>query len=254
MTPFCTIILPYYNQPQILTRQLANWSLYDSTTRDLFRLMIVDDGSQEQPAAHHIQTGVWRYQEGVSLYRIREDIPWNRSEARNIGAKEARTPWILQTDIDHMLTPDNAQWLAAGRHQLDRNRWYRFRRFRRGAADHTRNKDAIPRDHVYGEIKPHIDSYLCTPEAYWDAGGYNEDFSGCLGGGSPFLQFMKEAHGEPEIFAAVSLEVHTSHSVEDANADLDRDTTEYSRRRAELTKAGKLKGHDPFRIPYERVL
>lgn len=252
-----TVILPYYNQPEMLRAQLRNWGCYTDHTRKYLKLIVVDDGSQMAPAldvmreTNHAELfQSW----GAELYRIKEDIPWNRGEARNIGAKHAGTPWILQLDLDHVLPPTAAEQMVLRQIEFEKQHWYRFRRFRVGAADHTRNKDSIPRDARYGEIKPHIDSYLCTPERYWQAGGYNEDFSGCLGGGSPFLSFMSQI-SEPQMAShGMYLHVYTSDETKDASAALDRTPGEYKRRRAELTQAGKLKGHDPFRIPYERVL
>lgn len=256
MMPAITVILPYYDQPEMLREQLRNYGCYTDHTRKYLKLLVVDDGSPRAAIdvmryTNHIAAFTdW----GAELYRIQQDVPWNRGEARNIGAKHAGAPWILQLDLDHILPPIAAEQMVLRQIEFEKEQWYRFRRYRIGAADHTRKKDALAPDVRYGEIKPHIDSYLCTPERYWEAGGYNEDFSGCLGGGSPFLQFM--AAISPPVLAShgMFLHVHTSDETPDASARLDRTPGEYTRRRAELEKAGKLKGHDPFRIPYSRVL
>ena len=239
----------------MLHEQLQTWAGYHPEVRAALRLVIVDDGSPE-PAVNTLRNGDGRMlqQWGAEVYRILVDIPWNRGEARNIGARHARTDWILQMDIDHVLPAKAASALVEQRDAIKPSHWYRFRRFRIGAADHTRNKDALPRDAEYGEIKPHGDSYLCTSSMYWLAGGYNEDFSGCLGGGSPFLAFMTEIRKPVLMREDVYLHVHTTGAITDASAGLDRDTTEYVRRKAALQKAGKLKGHHHCRHPYERVL
>lgn len=256
MKPWVTFILPYYNQPAMLRRQLANWGCYTDFTRAHARLIVVDDGSPipaiDAMNAHNFTNAFYDWR--AELYRIKVDIPWNRAEARNIGALKADTPWIVQLDLDHLMPPEAAENLVLRQAAFTPDNWYRFRRYRVGAADHTRNKDALDRDVRYGEIKPHIDSYLCTPEMYWNAGGYNEDFSGCLGGGSPFLAFMSRLAAPQMAPDSVYLHVHTTDMTPDASAALDRDTTEYSRRKAALQKSGKLKGHDPFRHPYEQVL
>lgn len=138
--------------------------------------------------------------------------------------------------------------------EVEASRWYLFRRFRRGRADETRRKDAIPNEHSYGEIKPHIDSFLCTRELFWRAGGYDEDFSGSLGGSSLFLRHMRESAGQPVTFEDIRLEVHTRDSVPDASdLHLSRDRSRYARIRAEKRAAGDPKAENHLRFPWRRV-
>lgn len=253
-SPFATIIIPYYNQPAMLREQLGNWFSYPDHVKKALPLIIVDDGSRECQAMEVFKRySYWNAFSafGGRLFRINEDIPWNRGEARNIGYREAGTEWIVQVDIDHVLPPASAEAMWVRRAEFNPNEWYRFRRFRVGAADHTRNKDALARDVRFGEIKPHIDSYLCPTLHFHRAGGYNLEFSGCLGGGSPFLHCMED-HNGPSLMAPsdVVLHVHTTDSVKDASASLDRDTSEYKRRKALLK--GQLRGHCEVRHQYER--
>jgi len=102
-----------------------------------------------------------------------------------------------------------------------------------GFADDTRKKDTIPDDQAYGAIKPHIDSYLCTKNLYWEAGGYNEEYSGCLGGGGPFLKRMAEVSGPAKVLPEnIYLEVYTRSVIKDASVwDLSRDKTEFKKRK-----------------------
>lgn len=241
----------------MLLKHLETWNSYARTVRNEMKLLIVDDGSPE-PAGNLVAG--FATDDGLgfdlSLYRIQKDIPWNRGEARNLGTKMTTTPWVLHTDIDHLLPPGEAEALVAKVSALPISGWYRFRRYRVGAADETRKKDKLPPEAKFGEIKPHIDSYLCTPKAYWKAGGYNLAFSGCLGGGSPFLAEMERANGEPPILDA-ALHVYTRDKCEDASDfSLSRDTSEYKRRRARLEREGKIKGDPATAIvsPWVKVL
>jgi hypothetical protein len=128
--------------------------------------------------------------------------------------------------------------------------WYRFARFRVGKADETRKKDLIPDEKEFGEIKPHIDSYLVTKEIYWKAGGYDESYSGCLGGGSPFLEQLAIAAPMKLLPEDIHLHVYTRHVIPDASiSTLSRDTSEYKRRRAVI---GKVKGKNPLRFKWHR--
>lgn len=235
-----TLIIPYYRAPRMLRRQLDVIQGYPSQ----IQVLIVDDCSPE-PAKD-----VFTKKDKAQLYRITTDLKWNREGARNLGATLAQTNWIVQIDTDHILPVQCAERLV--RFSPDSTRWYRFPRFRVGRADETRKKDSIPDDFEYGAIKPHIDSYLCTKLLYWRAGGYNEDYVGCLGGGSPFLKCLEREAGEPDLLPDdIYLEVHTRHSIPDASVrDLSRDTTEYQRRKRRIRN---MKGKNPLRFTWERV-
>lgn len=241
-----TLIVPFYRNGGMLREQIRAWELYP----DAVRLILVDDGSPE-PARDIVRScasaGLKRR---VWLYRVEVDIPWNRGGARNLGSREAGTEWIVHVDIDHVLQPEAAERLLE--FDADPARWYRFDRIRVGMADETRRKDKIPPDAWTGRIHPHIDSYLCTRDLYWKAGGYNEDFSGCLGGGSPFLAEIERVGGSPRMAPAdVPLQVYTRSVVPDASDHtLSRDRTEFARRKVALR--GKLRGHDPIRFPWTR--
>lgn len=260
--PLVTMVVPYYRQPKMLQKQLQTWTSYSKDVQAAFRFIVVDDCSWEkaEDVMEHFALNHEPYNEGLpitSLYRIDQDVPWNRGMARNLGTKMATTPWVLHVDTDHVLPPSEAVTLLdmMQHDNVRETAWYRFRRFRVGAADETRKKDKADPKSQFVEIHPHIDSYLCTPYAYWKAGGYNEDFSGVLGGGSPFLKEMIRANGEPRLFPFAALHVHTRHSVPDSSEHtLPRDPAAFKRRKAEIMKArGTLRGHDPIRLPWHRV-
>lgn len=233
-----TLILPYYRAPQMLRLQLDTMADYPLG----YRVIVVDDGSPE-PA-------VIEESDRADLYRIHEDIPWNRNGARNLGASVAETDWIMQIDIDHVMPPPAAAALL--RCKLDPACWYRFPRYRVGKADDTRKKDDIPDSQEFGKIRPHIDSYVVTREMYWRAGGYNEDFSGCLGGGSPFLKQLGRVGRLDMLPEDVFLHVYTRSKVADASVStLSRDRKEYERR---CKLFGAQKGQNPIRFTWSRVI
>lgn len=254
MNPLITMVVPVYNQPQMLRKQLQTWASYSAEALAAFEFVIVDDCSPE-PAEAVIRGFPEAAELPLSLYRIDKDVEWNRSMARNLGTKMATTPWVLHVDTDHILPADEAGALVADLPNLSAKYWYRFERMRVGAADETRKKDKADPKASFVEIHPHIDSYLCTPKAYWGAGGYNEDFSGILGGGSPFLKEMTHAHGEP-IVLEHRLHVHTRHSVPDSSEHtLPRSPEAFKKRKQEImAKRGTLRGHDPIRLPWHRVI
>ncbi len=246
--PRFTLIIPYYRNPEMLQRQVREWLEYP---REI-KFIVVDDGSPEPalPFLHAALTPSLR--DRLRLYRIKVDIPWNRGGARNLGSFEASDDWILHVDIDHLLPAEDAASLVSRR--LESEHWYRFARRRVGKADETRKKDRIPADAEGGEIHPHGDSYLCQRALYWRVGGYDEDYSGCLGGGSPFLHQLERA-APVKLLTDVHLSVHTRDAIPDASdLTLPRDRTEYSRRRRDKERRGATAARNPLRFPWERVL
>ncbi len=247
------MVVPYYRQPRMLQKQIDAWYHYKAEVADAFKWIVVDDCSPE-PAEDVVPRNM-----GYELYRIDKDVPWNRGMARNLGTKMATTPWVLHVDTDHVLGADEAAKLVQPGYLLQQagkqmKTWFRFRRFRMGRADETRMKDRIPREAAYGEIHPHIDSYICTLQDYWKAGAYNEDFSGVLGGGTPFLKEMERTNGAPGLLN-VALDVYTRDSVPDSSEHtLPRDPEAFKRRKREImAKRGTLRGHDPIRLPWHKV-
>lgn len=221
---------------------------------DEVKLCLIDDGSPEDAYSIVKECASLSLFTRIELYRIGVDFAWNRGGARNLGALQAKTDWIVHVDIDHVLTPECAQQLL--KFNPDSRHWYRFERFRRGAADETRNKDAIARSETYGKIKPHIDSYLCTKDIYWKTGGYNENFTGCLGGGTEFLGRLENTAQAPILLPAdIYLQVYTRSVVEDASDwSLSRDRMEGKRRASQIKLSGDTMPKNSIRFPWTRQL
>lgn len=236
--PEFTLIVPFYRNVGMLDLQQKMWAEYDPR----IKVIVVDDCSPEK--ADDILKTTCR----ARLYCVDIDIPWNRNGARNLGAHVADTKWILHVDIDHILPAHCANKLVDL--DLDDTHWYKFKRYRLGPADETRKKDTISDDERFGEIKPHIDSYLCTKELYWAVGGYDEDYSGSLGGSAPFLSMMQKT-AVVRVLDDIHLYVVTRHVCEDASDyTLSRDRSRYEKLRREK---GNVKGENPIRFEWSRI-
>lgn len=244
-----TLCVPFYRNVQMLRRQVQEWEQYPPSVA----IIIVDDGSPEHAKPIIEECASPELKQRIQLYRIMVDIPWNREEARNLGTIHAQTQWVVHVDIDHLLPSASAHNLV--QFEPDSHFWYRFPRWRKGKADETRNKDAISRDVGFGQIKPHIDSYLITRKMYWLAGGYDLLFSGCLGGGSDFLKRL-EAVAQPLLLPhAIPLHVYTRSEVKDASDwSLSRDTNEGKRRAREKRGGAQGRPNEKIRSAWERQL
>jgi len=158
-----TLIMAYYDNPKMLKQQLDNIAAYSEEIRNSLEIIIVDDCSPRWPAreviSNHSREGI-----KVRLFRTKVDVPWNQDFCRNLGVSQAKTPWILLTDIDH-LVPESTM------HELVSNEYkpyvvYKFSRI------------SAPEYMLY---KPHPNSWFMSREFYETMGGYDERFAGWYG-------------------------------------------------------------------------
>lgn len=167
-----TLCLPYYVNPGQLALQYRTWKAWPSKVRAAFRVIIVDDGSPEGPADNVPRP--YGLPE-LAIYRAIEDRPWHQHAARNIAAHEAPDGWLLLTDMDHVLTPENAAALmkAIGKGNLDDGTVYMLDRVEADTGLPTLGKDGNP--------KPHPNSFVMTRGMFWRIGGYDERACGFYG-------------------------------------------------------------------------
>jgi hypothetical protein len=176
-----SIVFPYYRNERMLARQHLAWAEWPDFLRLQVEVIVVDDGSPE-PAAPILEN--WHdapRSPKISVYRIAEDRPWHQHGARNLGAHVAEGPFLLMTDMDHVIPADT---LAAA---LDFDRLDAAMTFsRRDApagepwkADHWSTMEPTRRPD--GSLKPHVNSFVIAKETYWHVGGYDEDFCGVYG-------------------------------------------------------------------------
>lgn len=139
-------------------KHFANFNL---AIKDNLEIIVVDDGSKSHPAK------LVNRPEGLpafSIFRILHDIRWNQDAARNIGAHEARAPWLLLTDIDHLVPEQTLSDLYVMR--KNEKSFYSFPRIKYGGQ---------------GPTVPHRNSYFMAKTLYWKIGGHDEDFAGIYG-------------------------------------------------------------------------
>lgn len=153
-----TLIFPFYQNQDMLWRQLAFMAEYAEDIKKNLRLIVVDDGSPE-PARMH---GYYGYD--MELYRFDVDIRWGWLQARNLGVERANTKWVLLTDIDHMVPEATMRLLMEDKH--NGKFVYRFRRV--DAPDMT-------------PYKEHPNSWFLTKDMFNRIGGYDERYLGFYG-------------------------------------------------------------------------
>jgi hypothetical protein len=160
-----TLVMPYYDNGKMLALQYHLWTRWPGKHRNRLRVIIVDDGSPNAPAANVPRP------HGLSqleIYRVAEDIPWHQHGARNLGAHVAPEGWMLLTDMDHVLSAESAAALfkAIDRGGLDEGTVYMLDRVEADTGKPTLGRDGKP--------KPHPNSFVMTRATYWRIGGYDE--------------------------------------------------------------------------------
>jgi predicted glycosyltransferase involved in capsule biosynthesis len=134
------------------------------------RYNLIDDGSPTPISKEFCM-------EGLSVYRIKQDIPWNIAGARNLGFHVAETEWVLSADIDHVISQEVLTKILT-LDLSDNNTVYTFNR---KTEDGYFGCDAII-------------NILMSKRRYFEIGGYDEDYSGNYGREETFFFHCLKHH------------------------------------------------------------
>lgn len=253
-----TLILPYYENPIMLARQLEHLAALPADVRSALHLVVVDDGSPTNPAKIHelertiseepprdgfaVATGGPLSTAGLAsfqLFRVEVDVRWNWITCRNIGVHEAKTDWVLMTDIDHLIPEATLRRIQEVK--LDERSAYRFSR--------VDAPDLAP-------YKPHPNSWLMTRRRFDKIGGYDERFSGFYGTDGEFRDRVTANSRSvimlDEVLIRVPREVVADASTTVYKRKQPEDHAGVTRIRAEIAKAGGPTKRLSF--PYHRVV
>lgn len=177
-SPEIALVFAYYDNPSMLEFQWKQIAGYSPAVRRRIEVIVVDDASPHSPA---VSVPRPKSLPKHRVYRIAQDIPWNQDAARNIGAHEAKAPWLLLTDIDHVVPEETLRGLLEM--EKDRKVFY------------TLGRTKFFSDDVR---EPHPNSYVMTRDMYWAIGGHDEDYAGIYGKDYLFrkraLEYTREAH------------------------------------------------------------
>lgn len=235
--PF-TLIFPYYENPGMFARQLTHLASFPEEVLNHLHLVVVDDGSPNAPLGDlHMRQMLAVGLASVQLFRITVDVRWNWIAARNLAVDQAKTDWVLMTDIDHLLPIDTARRIQEK--PLTDTHTYRFSRV------------DLPKLTPY---KPHPNSWLLTRTRFNKAGGYDERFSGYYGTDGEFRDRVTAASKR-----VVILEENLIRVPREVIADAS--TTRYERKQPEdregVTRIRKLIAADPkphrLTFPWVRI-
>lgn len=232
-----TLVLPYYDNPTIFEEQQRLWASYPPELRARLHVIVVDDCSPRWPALPHVtESGVASF----ALYRTTVDCRWNWIFCRNLGVENAPTPWVLLTDIDHLLPVETLRRLLDG--DCDANVAYRFSRVDAPALT---------------PYKPHPNTWFLARTLYDRVGGYDERFSGYYGSDGDFRRRMEVTARKIVMLPEVMIRVPRT-------VIADASTTTYTRKEKSdkrnvkriLAERETMPNWRPLRLsfPFERLL
>ena len=232
------MVFAYYENPHMLELQWREIACYPAEIKAELEVIVVDDGSPQFPAADVPRpSGL----PALSIFRVSKDIRWNQDAARNVGAHEARAPWLLVTDIDHVVPASSLVAILEG--ERSDQSFYTLGRVK-----------------FYGgeARESHPNSYLMTKKLYWDIGGHDEDYAGVYGKDFLFRKRALRRSNEVHLPDTVLARVGTSTVKDAGTTTITRNNTLVRRvwgYLLEWLKAMKLwRGVQTLSYPYEKVL
>lgn len=172
----------------MLAHQYATWVQYPAAVKARIEIILVDDASPEPAADVARPDGL----PALRIFRLHGEpsmVPrWRQHAGRNRAAHEALAPWLLLTDMDHVVPAFTLDLL------LECIRFDIFPEpvvvmFKRvDAPDMTpKLKNGLPH--------PHTNSFAVEREWFWEIGGYDEELTG-YGTDGFFLPKLKGRNGQ----------------------------------------------------------
>jgi len=230
-----TINLSFYNQNEVLIKQVNEWKSWRKEIRDQFSFCIVDDCSKK------LATDILYEDDGVdlsdldlSIYRVKEDLYCNIAGVRNLSAQECNTDWMVILDMDTFIDESLAESMLELT-DTPPGKCFKFNRRVPGNPRHPKN----------GQQHPAI--CLLRKEDYWNVGGCEEDLVGHYG--STDGSFWFRAQGKLSVIEKYNLFLNY---VPEGESDIQRDNTHNHKLWLHKTKTGDW-SNTYIRFDWEKI-
>jgi len=152
------------------------WRNLPEDIKKHLEIVLIDDCST--PPITHAELGCT----DVKIYRIKDDIRWNITGAKNLLMHVAQNEWVLSSDIDFVATEDTIR--AVFNTPEQKGVWFKVRwKFPLGVDPSlpwtikTNKRSGSP---------PGV--FLVHKKDYWAIGGMDEDFAGAWGYDDIYLE------------------------------------------------------------------
>ena len=173
--PRLTVGLTYFNESNWIHQWYQAFHYYP---KDI-QVIIVDDGSTTDPIDEHLYpiTDLGDWCPDVQVYKVTEDLGFNGHGCRNLIAKIADADFLAFFDIDMMCDPSTMGRMRQRNwqhHSLYHHDFYVWQRQR------------------IKKYPGHLNSFVCSKQLFWEAGGYDESFTGHHWGDREFQERLKK--------------------------------------------------------------
>ena len=232
----------YFNEPHKLEIQIEAWSKWPGNV-DIF---IVDDGSDIYPAKAVLENfHLEDWQPTIQLWNVTRNLGFNSHGCRNLIAKFAETDWIQFLDIDQiMYEGDVAKIKQMVLEPKDIVHHKVYSQYKQTVTDHP----------------GHLNSFGIHKDLFWEAGGYDESFTGHHYGDREFLERIhKLEHRKIKSNCIISLNRQGRHGRVDPKVDkteYDPHDDKFFRVPLDEDEVKKLRGTKTQRLdfPFIRIL
>lgn len=231
-----TINLSFYNQNQVLIKQVESWKSWSKEIRDQFSFCIVDDCSKKSAMdVLHEDGGADLTDLDLSIYRVKEDLYCNIAGVRNLSAQECKTDWMVILDMDTFVSEELASSMLKLASPVREGEAFKFNR-----------RVADPKHPKNGQ--PHPAVCLLRVEDYWNVGGCEEDLVGHYGWTDP--SFWYRSIGKLHVITYSDLYLDYC---PEGEADIDRDNYHNYKLHEEKKRTGDW-STDFVRFDWEKLL
>ena len=150
----------FCDQPITVNQHLEAWKKFSREVSDRLEFVLIDTGSKQIP---QIDKG----ELDLSYYSISEFMEWNYG-ARNLIHHVASNRWVFHSNVDHILTEESCRSILS----MEKNNdfFYMFKRKNVNKPNNDRYNNGV-----------HPGTFLLTKDAFWMAGGIEEELSGYYG-------------------------------------------------------------------------
>jgi hypothetical protein len=175
-SPSITLISHHYNGHKAAQSLLDCLSTYDRQLMSNFKLIIVDDFSDDIAYinSHYLD---------LKHLRVLDDIPWNQAGCRNLGALTSSTEWSLFFDIDQVPSEYGLNNIIENIDSLEISSLYYF------------NVENFIDSNLNTELKVHPNTFLVHTNSFRSQCMYDEDFAGRYGYEDLYLPYVWEKYG-----------------------------------------------------------